>query len=285
LLDGWVSVPYCGIPTAPDALWTRWNLDPILMAALVALAGLYALGATRLGHGARIGLTGLSRREQAAFYCGWTIAAVAVVSPLCALSVSLFSARVGQHMLLVLVAAPLVAAGRPVTAFAAVLMRPDAPERSRQRSSLASPLIAAACFAVLLWFWHAPGPYAATFSSTFVYWSMHVSLFGAALWLWGGLDRTLAGSMRVVGAGVISSVQMGFLGVLITLAPRAIYTPHALTTAAWGLTPLQDQQLGGAIMWVPGCVVFLMVSMLALGSALADQSSARTSRPTPLRVL
>ena len=68
----------------------------------------------------------------------------------------------------------------------------------------------------------------------------------------------------------MSSVQMGLLGALITLAPRALYAPHALTTTAWGLTPLQDQQLGGSIMWVPGCVVFLAVAMLALRRLLGQ---------------
>lgn len=273
-----MSAPYCGAPASPEAFWSRWNLDPVLVAALVTLAALYALGAMRLDRRSPADPGAPVRREQAAFYVGWTITAVALVSPLCALSVSLFSARVGQHMLLVLVAAPLVAIGRPFAALGGLIARPGV---TRQRSPLQPPLLASAAFAGLLWFWHAPGPYAATFSSTFVYWSMHISLFGAALWLWSGLDRTLAGSMRVVGAGVISSVQMGFLGVLITLAPRAIYTPHALTTGAWALTPLQDQQLGGAIMWIPGCLVFLMVSMLALGPALAAQSA---QHPPPMKL-
>jgi putative membrane protein len=68
-------------------------------------------------------------------------------------------------------------------------------------------------------------------------------------------------------------IQMGLLGALITLAPRALYAPHALTTWAWGLTPLQDQQLGGAIMWVPGGIVFLVaagvLSLKALRPRLA----------------
>ena len=50
--------------------------------------------------------------------------------------------------------------------------------------------------------------------------------------------------------------------------PRAFYAPHALTTMAWGLTPLQDQQLGGSIMWVPGCIVFLVVAMFGLRRVL-----------------
>ncbi len=98
---------------------------------------------------------------------------------------------------------------------------------------------------------------------------MHLSMFAAALWLWHGLlDRSRAGAAAVIGAGVVSSVQMGMLGAIITFAPRALYAPHALTTEVWALTPLQDQQLGGAIMWVPGCVVFLVVAMAVLWLAL-----------------
>jgi putative membrane protein len=63
-------------------------------------------------------------------------------------------------------------------------------------------------------------------------------------------------------------MQMGFLGALITLAPEPIYPPHALTAAAWGITPLQDQQLGGVIMWVPGCLAFLIFGTYALWMVL-----------------
>jgi putative membrane protein len=74
--------------------------------------------------------------------------------------------------------------------------------------------------------------------------------------------------LTVIAASLMTAVQMGLLGALITLAPRAVYAPHFFTTAAWGLTPLQDQQLGGAIMWVPGCVVFFVVSMVVLWRSL-----------------
>jgi putative membrane protein len=100
---------------------------------------------------------------------------------------------------------------------------------------------------------------------------MHFTVFGSALWLWYGVLVDAAGSMiRTVAAGVISSAQMGFLGALITLAPRAVYEPHALTTEIWGLTPLQDQQFGGVIMWVPGCAIFLGFAILALWPAMAE---------------
>jgi putative membrane protein len=164
-------------------------------------------------------------------------------------------------MVLALIAAPLLASARPLGLFAA----------SIGRKAQASPLRAAVAFGAALWFWHATGPYAATFRGDVVYWAMHVSTFGAAFWLWSTLlDHAPAQTVQTILAGVFSTVQMGFLGALITFTPRALYAPHLLTTVAWGLSPLQDQQLGGGFMWIPGCVAFLIVAMLPLARLLAD---------------
>lgn len=249
-------VPYCGSPPSPDALLGRWNLDPVLIGGLLLLLALYLIGRRRLPPAQRRGL--------GAFVAGWAVGAAALVSPLCPLSVSLFSARVGQHMLLILVAAPLVALGRPGAVLRAAFGRAS-PARG-------APLSAAALFLALLWLWHAPGPYAATFSSAALYWVMHLSLFFSALWLWSELLGAPASAAQL-GAAALTMMQMGFLGALITLAPRPLYGPHLLTTFAWGLDPLQDQQLGGAIMWIPGAVVFLAVA-LALGARLISPAPA-----------
>ena len=263
------ATAYCGPPPTPDSV--TWNLDPILIGGLLAVAGAYWYGRRQLERtGPKLGFA-----EKAGFYAGWLIAALALVSPLCPLSVSLFAARVGQHMILTLLAAPLLVVGRTPEALAAGFGR-AAPSRNR---TYPGPLPASAWFAVLLWFWHAPVPYAATFSSTAVYWSMHLSVFGAALWLWHGL---LAGAGKSVitklAGGFASSAQMGLLGALITLAPRAVYAPHALTTAAWGLTRLEDQQLGGIVMWIPGCLIFLAFAMLALTPALTETKPPQAYR-------
>lgn len=257
------AIPYCGPPPSPGSLWLSWNFDPVLIGGLVAIAVLYRFGCARLDRdGGKLG-----GREQAAFYTGWLITALALVSPLCPLSVSLFAARVGQHMILTLLAAPLVVVGKPAEPFAAAF----GVAALRGRWTRQAPLPAAAVFAALLWFWHAPAPYAATFTSTFIYWSMHVSVFAAALWLWGALLESCNSSLIAkLASGFFSSAQMGFLGALITLAPRAVYAPHALTTGAWGLTPLEDQQLGGIIMWIPGCLIFLVFALVALAPALRD---------------
>jgi putative membrane protein len=240
--------PYCGPPPSPANLWVRWNLDPILIAALFLTVSAYAICARR---------TEVTGKEKVWFYCGWFVVTVSLISPICPLSVALFSARVGQHMTLLLVGAPLVALGRPEITFSSIL-----PTRVHRLPSSATA--ATAVFAVLLWFWHAPEPYAATFTSAMIYWTMHLTLFASALWLWCKLfSRDTSNLVTITCASVFAALQMGLLGALITFAPRAIYQPHFLTTASWHLTPLQDQQLGGVIMWAPGCAVFLVFAVYA----------------------
>lgn len=253
-------IPYCGTPPTPGELLGRWNLDPVLLAALAGVAALYVLGARR---------SALSDDRRRWFYVGWGLTALALISPLCPLSVALFSARVGQHMLLTLICAPMVAAGRPLDAFAALMGA-----RPPTDGAAATAPLAAGLFAVLLWYWHAPGPYTATFDSTFAYWTMHVTVFGSALWLWTALIARLgARPAHALAAGLLSTVQMGLLGALITLSPRALYAPHFATAGLWGLSPLEDQQLGGALMWAPGCLAFLIAAAVELWALLEPRAS------------
>src|SRR4051794_3471194 len=116
-------VPYCGNAPVPGNL--RWNFDPALILVLSIIAVLYFVS-SRTQRSA-------SRREQLAFSCGLIITAGALLSPLCNLSVALFSARVTQHMVLTLVAAPLLVLGRGGIVFSGVF----GGQRSMLRSQLA----------------------------------------------------------------------------------------------------------------------------------------------------
>jgi len=241
-----LQLPYCGSPPVPGELLSRFNLDPILIFALLTLAVL---------HLARLrGATGKARLTASV---GWTVAAAALISPLCALSVSLFAARVGQHMILVLVAAPLIACAWPRSHQALTLPR-----------GRAWPLVTLAlAFFLALWFWHMPDPYDATFRSTFVYWSMHVTLFGTALLLWRALlHHRPEQTPEVIAIGALTALQMSLLGAVLTFAGRPLFTWHILAmTSRWGLTPLQDQHLGGVFMWVPGMLLFAWFAVRTLG--------------------
>ncbi len=242
-------VPYCGTPPAPAEILARFNLDPTLIVALVALATIHLFFVK-------------DARSRRIAMLGWLVAAAALISPLCALSVALFSARITQHMVLLLVAAPLIAHGMPRTGY---------------RGSSLSMHAAAVSFFVTLWFWHMPNPYHATFTSSTIYWLMHFSLFGSATWLWRELlHHAPEQTGEALLAGLLSSMQMGLLGAVLALASHPLFEPHFLTAPLWQLTALEDQQLGGVIMWVPGIALFLWVSIRSLRRLWArlDESSA-----------
>lgn len=234
--------PYCGTPPHPGAV--PWNADPWLAAVLLLGA---VLSARRAG-------------DRRLLVAGWALLAALLLSPLCNLSIALFSARVAQHVGLLTVAAPLLALGL------------GGPRRGVGAGGLA---LAAATFAATLWIWHLPAPYALTFRSDLAYWAMQGSLVASATWLWRGL--LLGAAARpdaVMLAGVATAAQMGVLGAFLTFAPRPLFLPHALTTLPWGFTPLQDQQLGGLLMWVPGGLAFALVAMAALAQALRADPAA-----------
>jgi putative membrane protein len=113
-----------------------------------------------------------------------------------------------------------------------------------------------------------PGPYDATLRSNVVYWLMHVTTFGSALVLWHFLLIDHQARANAAATAIATAIQMGLLGAVLTLAPRPLFAVHFSTTWVWGLSPLQDQQLGGAIMWVLGGTLFTAYSLVALAGWL-----------------
>jgi putative membrane protein len=245
-------IPYCGLPPVPGGL--SWNFDPILIAALVAL-GTGHLWLMRREDG--------SRRFMAV--AGWTVVAIALVSPLCNLSVALFSARMTQHVVITLIGAPLIAfaMGRPGA------LRQHLPAKAE---AMTAPL----AFAAFLWLWCGmPGAYNETLRDNGVYWLMHVTLFASALWFWRVL---LDGeTLQPLGAFLVSLVtgfQMSILGAVLALNDRALFSVHFATAGAWGMTPLEDQQVGGMIMWVPAGILVTGYAIFLFGMALRRMEAA-----------
>jgi putative membrane protein len=250
------STPYCGSPPVPGSV--TWNADPILWFVL-GLGALAYFAACRHSRS-----NAPARHEQICFGLGWTILALALISPICNLSVALFSARVGQHMILSLIAAPLLVLSRAdmllLRAFGLHAEIPARPET----------YIAPLAFALALWVWHAPGPYDATFASNVAYWTMHVTLFVTAIALWRVLLRgVMYRPVAALLASAFTGAQMCALGVLFTFASHALFSVHAQTTWPWGWTPVQDQQFGGLLMWVPGGMVFTLHALAVLGLFLS----------------
>lgn len=228
-------IPFCGAPPLPGELWSRWTFDPFLLGGLaLALA---------------LGLAAAEDRRR--LLLGWSIAAALFVSPLCAASMALFSARVAQHILLTLVAAPILAAALPRLRLPAL------------------PL--ALLFAGLFWFWHAPAPYAATLRSDAVYWSMHLSLFGAALLLFSALFAALERGLLAL---LFTAFQMTLYAVMIVVSPQVWHDWHLATTAPYGLSALADQQLAGALMWVAGGGLMLTIVAVMASRFLREEEAA-----------
>ena len=224
-------LPYCGAAPVPADLLGRWNLDPLLLVGI----GIVALLLLRAGE------TAVQRRL--------TLAAVGLalflfVSPFCALSSALFSARVTHHVLLAAVLAPLLVHSLPE-------------HRTRWPGSLA---FWTGVQAVTFWLWHAPGLYAEALSSDALYWLMQASLTLTAVGFWAALRR--ASALTSVAALLVSTVQMGLLGALITFAGAPLYAPHFFTTEPWDLSALEDQQMAGLIMWAPSAGLYLAAALV-----------------------
>lgn len=220
-------VAYCGEAPGPAALIARWNLDPWLLLAL-------AIGTAIVARGAG----GNERRMLAAAVL---ILLVIFVSPLCALSSALFAARIVHHVLLVAFAAPLLALAVPAE-------RPQ---------GLALPF---AVSTITLWLWHVPALYTEALQSVALYWLMQLSLLATAWWFWRAVFAArdaLPTAMLTIAAAV---GQMGLLGAILTFAPRPLYPHHLVAPLAYGVSPLEDQQLAGLIMWVPAMLPYVVIA-------------------------
>lgn len=241
---------YCGPAAVPGDVWDRWNLDPYLLLPLLGLVGLFAT----------IGRV----REGSWRWCGFAIGALALafVSPLCALAVSLFSARTVDHLVVIALAAPFMA----VAMFGI-----------RQADLRLSPAPAALAHAAALWGWHLPSAYAAALSDPVWYWLMQGSLLASGVWFWAALLSRRTAPVLGMATLAAFSAQMGLLGAILVFAPTALYAPHVGTTAVWGLTPLEDQQLAGVVMWVLGALPYLGAAVVALGLWLKAAEPARAS--------
>jgi putative membrane protein len=248
-------IPYCGAAPSPGDWLGRWNVDPIVLLVGAALGWLWFR--LRTEPGARPGAV-------AAALAGFILL---FVSPLCALTSALFSARVGHHVLLTAALAPLLVAALPVRPVRGLLAG-----ASRIRGPLAAWTAAQA---VVFWAWHAPSLYAVALGHDAVYWLMQASLVAVAVGFWSAVRR--ASAVAAAAALLATMVQMGLLGALLTFSAGPLYAPHLASTFAWGLTPLEDQQLGGLIMWAPAAAFYLLAALVIVGRWLG-----REARPAPL---
>lgn len=241
---------YCGPAPVPADIWASWNFDPWLVGALVAAWALWRQAGRR------------DRTGTHCFRAAGLLAIVAFISPLCALSAALFSARVVHHLILIGGVAPLLAIALPW----------------RRGPSLFLSLTAV-LHAVVVWTWHAPAPYVFALSSDPAYWCMQLTLLLSGWLFWREVFAKQANAGAAVVALLGTIMQMGLLGALLVFAPQPLFAPHFATTLAFGISPLADQQLAGLLMWVPaflpyaGVAVAQVVAMLAAEAQVAPATA------------
>jgi len=255
----------------PAEAWSAWSFDPLVVIGLAATAWLYGTGVRRLwrgGHAER----GVGFRHVGAFAGGLLAVAVALVSPVDAMSQALLSAHMVQHLLLTVVAPPLLVLGRPLIAAAAVRSewRRSALRLARRRFVRASgrllghPLVAWFLALVTLWTWHLPAFYDSALRNEAVHVVEHSSFLAVALLFWGTALRP-TGPRRLPGGLDVLFVATGalhgaVLGALLAFAATPLYASHAESARAWGVSPLADQQWAGAVMWIPSSFVYLVAA-------------------------
>jgi cytochrome c oxidase assembly factor CtaG len=263
-----------GAAAAAPSFWD-WSFDPPLV-LVIDLAILYWIGDRRT-------ITPTSRRvaqrwRSFSFYAGLAVLAIALSSPLELLSQQLFWAHMVQHVLLLVVAAPLIVLARPWIRLWRTLPLDGRRRLARGLSQgeraaplrrlsriLGGPAVSLVAFCGVLLAWHVPVLFDATLRSGALHALEHTLFFCTALMFWKQvihsppLRARLAAAERVVYVIGAMIVSWG-LAVVLALAPHPLYEFYAhQASRPGGISALADQQVAAGIMWVPGSITFVIV--------------------------
>ncbi len=240
MLHDWL--PYCGKAPDPGGWLTNWNFAPELVACLLVVVG----GA----YWQRESLRATPTYALLIVFC------LLYISPFCALGSALFTVRIIHDVILAAVFAPLL-----IAAF-----------RLEDKSLPGTLTVWTAVHAITFWAWHAPQLYELAMSSDAVSWLLQISIVATGSSLVGQGHST---SAPAAATGLLATmVAMGALGALLTFAHRAYYAPHWLTTRLWGLSPIEDQQIAGIVMWAPASLVYLIAALTILYRSLGNRAAA-----------
>ena len=251
-----------------------WTIEPAVVLGLIAAAIVWLRLVARVdrAHPANP----VPRRRTVAFLAGLGAVAGALLSGIDAYDTTLFSVHMVQHLLLTLVAAPLIALGAPIT----LLMRAATPDvrrrlilpvlHSRVLRVLAFPVVAWLLFAGVMWGTHFSPLFDASLENPFVHDLEHALFLGAALLFWWpavGLDPSPWRMPHPVRAMYVflQMPQNTFLAVAIVNSGVVLYAHYATVVRTWGPSPLDDQRIAGSLMWLGGDVLFLA----AIGAIIA----------------
>ena len=285
--------PALALPTIAVAAWpahawahgtaTRSTVAAIVVAvAMLAVLVLYVAGVHALWRSAGK-RRGVSRATVAAFIAGWLVLGATLFGPIDTLGGQLFSAHMIQHELMMLVAAPLLALGAPLAVASWGVPRSLLPAirritraigHARAWRAITHPRGAWLLHAIVLWGWHMPGPFEAALHEGWVHDLQHATFLASAVLFWWVLFARRTRAAHGVSALYLFTTMLhtGALGALLTFSPTVWYGSY---TGGLGMTALEDQQLGGLVMWVPGGAVYLVAGVHLLGRWLFGAPGGR----------
>jgi putative membrane protein len=249
-------------------LSSTWTFDPWIISPLGLAVVAYSRGAHRLYRRARQSRT-VVRWRAAAFGAGSIALAAALISPLHWLGEQLFTFHMVEHEILMAAAAPLIVLARPIGALMWGLplgLRRAIARAMNSRFAqvgwewLSRGLMTTSLHAIAIWAWHVPVLFDAAVINAPLHRLQHLSFFATAvLFWWSALWR----SDRGVAAWhlFLTMLHTSILGALMALAPRVLYLAQTRAAEDWGLTPLEDQQLAGVVMWIPAGTVYAGVAL------------------------
>ena len=247
-----------------------WTFDPWIVTPLLIIATLYAIGSLIV----RRRSIRPRRRiwQEIAFWSGWLTLAGSLTSPLHWLGEHLFTFHMIEHEILMAISAPLLVVANPVGCLLWGLPRRSrlivgrAMRRRAVTSSwdwLSDGGHATVLHGVAIWAWHAPILFDAAVTNVALHRAQHLSFFVTAVLFWWSVLRRSesgAGAWHVF----ITMLHTSVLGALMALAPRVLYAAQTATAYEWGLTPLEDQQLAGIIMWIPAGTIYAGAALALL---------------------
>ncbi|MGF6709138.1 putative membrane protein [Luteibacter sp. W1I16] len=259
----------------PFAGWSfeAWVVVPLALAAL-----LYAVGQWRLRGRTS---TAFDWRRPSFFAAGWLVTALALVSPLHVAGGRSFAAHMFEHELLMLAGAPLLVLSRPLPVMLWAL--PHAARRGLGRAVLAPgigatwsmlthPAVATVLQAVALWLWHAPALFGLALAGEGWHVLQHLSFMVTALLFWSSMldeARMRHHPMAAVVGLFVTALVSGALGALMAFSASPWYVGYVrLGMTPFGLTPVEDQQLAGLLMWIPGGVVHAAAALAIVARLL-----------------
>lgn len=286
---------HTGPAPLPETIWQTWTLDPVVALALFVALALGIHGASELWSRAGAG-RGVRRWQLGAYIVGLVALAVALLSPLDALGSALLTGHMAQHLVLLVIAPPLLVLGAPDR----LLLWALPPHWRRWLGGLShragwrwtgrvllNPATVFVLAVAALWSWHLPALYQLAIRHESVHIAEHLSFFLSALLFWWcvlpPLIRPVANRRRRLAVAIplvfAIALQNGVLGALLTFSTQVWYPIYGPTVREWGMSPIEDQQLAGLLMWVPASVIYL-VAALALVAALfqAEERAADRGR-------